>query len=380
MSNMGHSHYYNIYHGICLKGIIKHEIFLYDSLKYYKESYEFLVNELPVKVMVLMLIQILNFTGEGAYHNLKVTLTMNQLNEKFMAEIGKLDVFLLLISAWSDNIGLLNNNAHIAVIYLNYKKNRDRKGKEYSKDTGIPIFSPRGKTEEDKYEEDFEGADNLTGIYFFRYKLLNSGGSEILSWTISSVFLSNFLNNKEYFPLDIGCGVGRTTHDSSQLFTRALFIGIDHSANILSRTSQILQDRKETTFDLSNKGFGKLKLSNTNLKENVILLQCSALYIPKQPGISDCVTITFLIDRVDNPQKALEKSVRVFKPGGLYISSNPLNFKGKNGWDTFGKPKMLLDYIEKINEWFDGLMFRELENSQGNYKDWQTLIILGQKK
>lgn len=254
---------------------------------------------------------------------------------------------------------------------------------EFIENTGIPIFAPR-KPESDKYDKNFEAVDDYSGNHAFGYKLLNVGGTESLYRTINSVILSNLHREKEYLFLDLGCGIGRMMYDLADLFPKSLFIGMDYSYNMLTRAHQILLEGSKITIDLTKKGFGKLQLQGKEPKRNVILIQGNALDIPFQPGIFDCVTNTFLIDRVDDPQKAIADSVKMLKPGGLFIFSNPMNFTVQKGWEIFETAEKLKDFINEtgihISEWFDGLIFRELKDSRGNYTDWQTLIVFGTKK
>ena len=251
---------------------------------------------------------------------------------------------------------------------------------EFIKDTGIPVFAPR-KPEDDKYDKDFDPADVYTGMHAFGYKLLDTGGTEALYRSISSIILSNLSREKEHLFLDLGCGIGRMLYDLAGLFSNSLFIGMDYSYNMLSRASQILLEGIDITIDLTKKGFGQLKLPGTNPKENLVLIQGNALDIPFNPDTFDCVTKTFLIDRVDDPQEAIRGSVKMLKPGGLFIFSNPMNFKNARGWEKFETAEKLKDFINevgvRIKEWFDGLIFRGLKDSRRNYTDWQTLIIHG---
>lgn len=254
---------------------------------------------------------------------------------------------------------------------------------EFIENTHIPIFAPR-KPEEDKYDKNFEAVDTYTGIYAYGYKLLNTGGTESLYRTIDSVILSNFSRDQNHLFLDVGCGIGRTLYDLADLFPASLFIGMDYSYKMLTRASQILFEEKELAVDLSAKGLGTPRLSSRKPVENVILSQGNALDIPFEPGIFDCVTNTFLVDRVSDPKKAIEESVRMLKKGGLFIFSNPLNFNTAKGWETFGKTSLLIEFIQQtgidIQEWFDGLVFREIKDLRGNYSEWEALFVFGKKR
>jgi ubiquinone/menaquinone biosynthesis C-methylase UbiE len=252
-------------------------------------------------------------------------------------------------------------------------------------DETIPIFSPRKEKERsiDKYDKDFEIVDLYTGIYAFGYKLLNRGETESLYRIVNNFLLTNFDRNKEYSVLDIGCGVGRTLYDCAELYSKSFFIGMDYAYNMVRRAKQILLDGGNIEIDLSKRGLGVVSLECKNLK-NVFIAQGSVLNLPFKPNSFDCVINTYLIDRVSNPQAAIRQMISVLKSGGHFIFTDPLNFETKERWFEMGDKTKILEILNKqgieIKEWFDGLIFRELQDIRGNYKDWMTLVIHGIKK
>jgi ubiquinone/menaquinone biosynthesis C-methylase UbiE len=249
----------------------------------------------------------------------------------------------------------------------------------------IPVFCPRTREQrsEDKYDKDFEVVDRYTGIYAFGYQLLGLGGGEGLYRTINSLLLSNLDKNKEYLILDIGCGVGRTLYDCAELYPNSLFIGMDYAYNMVRRAKEILLGGGAIDIDLSERGLGKFTLKSKKLKNNVIIIQGSVLDLPFKSNIFDCVINTYLIDRVRDPEKALQQIISVLKPGGIFIFTDPLNFEVKRDWKTIPNRETVIKIIEnqgiEIRNCFDGLIFRQIEDARQNYRDWMTLVVHGVK-
>jgi len=249
----------------------------------------------------------------------------------------------------------------------------------------IPIFAPRTKEErlEDKYDKDFEMVDFYTGIYAFGYQLLNFGEAESLYRTVDSLLLSNLDRGKEYSILDIGCGVGRTLYNCAELYPNSLFIGMDYAYNMVQRAKEIILSGNSIDVDLSKKGFGKVRLACKNLK-NVFISQGSVLDLPFKPNSFDCVVNTCMIDRVREPQKAIQQMLSVLKVGGIFIFTDPLSFEAEKHWQEVGNKSIIMDLIKtngiEVKEWFDGLIYREIVDAKGNYKDWMTLTMYGVKK
>ena len=256
----------------------------------------------------------------------------------------------------------------------------------------IPAFSPPTGEEKEKNKYDNEQAslriDKYTGLYAFGHMLLGMGGAEGLYRTINSFLLSNFEKDKEYAILDAGCGVGRTLYDCAEIFPKAFFVGMDFSYKMCERAREVVIEGEaiQLTDSLALGGFkkeGGIEMERTKSLKNVFIAQGTVLSLPFKSESFDCVVNTYLIDRLEDPIKAIEEMIRVMKPGGLFILSDPLNFDKAEAREKVPDKEHLIEIIEncgvKIKEKFDGLVYREIMDSRGNYEDWMSFICWGNK-
>ncbi|HEY0377207.1 MAG TPA: class I SAM-dependent methyltransferase [Pyrinomonadaceae bacterium] len=265
---------------------------------------------------------------------------------------------------------------------------------DFIEGTNIPIFEPRHKEEkkrkeqeEDKYDKDFLFVDRYTGLYAFGHILLDLGGAEGLYRAINCALLSNLNCNAKNTILDTGCGVGRMLYDCTDLFPNTFFVGMDYAYNMCRRAKDIVIDGKEISLTeaLLPRGFKKslLVLKETKKAKNVFIAQGSAVSLPFRDNSFDCVVNTYLIDRVDKPKLAISEMVRVLKPGGLFVLSDPLNYEKAKPQRTIPTARKLKEVIEsygvQITESFDGLVYREVKDIRGNYDDFLSFICIGRK-
>jgi ubiquinone/menaquinone biosynthesis C-methylase UbiE len=253
----------------------------------------------------------------------------------------------------------------------------------------IPVFSYRSdeKREQDKYDKDFKVVDRYTGLFAFGYQLLGAGGGEGLYRCIDSLLLANLDRDQKNIILDAGCGVGRTIYDCAELFPRSFFVGMDFAYNMCKRARQILVEGRsiDLSKSLADTGFGKkLVFDRTKRLKNVMIAQGSVIKLPFRPESFDCVVNTYLIDRLPDPIQAIEEMARVLKPKGLLILSDPLNFDKPRAREKMRDVNDLVRIVERqgiqIKEKFDGLIYREVLDSRGNYHDWRSFVCFGQKK
>jgi ubiquinone/menaquinone biosynthesis C-methylase UbiE len=251
-------------------------------------------------------------------------------------------------------------------------------------DNTIPAFSPKTTKEknQDKYESSTNNVDYYIGGVTYASQLLNIGGAESLYSTINYLMLKHFDKNKKYTFLDLACGVGRTMYDLAELFPESLFVGLDYSYLMVKRSKQILQSNEGLEIDLEQMGFGKLILPSKNYN-NVALAQGDVYNLPFKENIFDAVCNTFLIDRVEDPEEAIRKSIKMLKPGGLFIFTNPLNFNTKENWGKELTAERIVSIVEScginITNWHDGLIFKQKMDSRDNYYSFSTLVIHGVK-
>ncbi len=249
----------------------------------------------------------------------------------------------------------------------------------------IPVFAPRTEEEirQDKYEDAYQNVDAYTGAVAYAGQLLNMGGTEGVYAAISLEILKSLLDCKKPKVLDVGCGVGRTIYDLAGLFKGGTFIGLDRSYQMLRHANQILKSDKTFEIDLSAQGFSTVKIQGQNYS-NAYLVQGDALNLPFNENSFDCLSHTFLLDRVGSPELALEEAARVLKKNGKLILTSPLNFISPQQWNDKLSPKKVLLLLKnagfKITKWHDGLPFRQVIDARGNFYEFKTLFVSAIKK
>jgi len=274
---------------------------------------------------------------------------------------------------------------------------------------GIPAFSPRCEEEQaqDKYEKDWIYVNCYTGwAYGFKSSLwsgdIGLGGAEGLYRTVDSFLMSSLQPDTPQTVLDLGCGVGRTIYDCAPQYPQSFFIGMDFSYKMCRRAKEILLDGADVSLDgLSGnnlddywpgRGFPGLVFDESKTLQNVKIMQGSATRLPFKGEVFDCVISTLLMDRVrdrefqvaDDIEIAIAEIKRVLKQGGRLILSTPMNFSRVADWMRFNQPERIVDCLEaygfRIQEKFDGLVYREIQDARGNYQDWLVFFVYGKKE
>lgn len=259
--------------------------------------------------------------------------------------------------------------------------------------TDIPVFAPRplDEREADRYDKDFTAVDRYAGLFAFGHILLGRGEAEGLYRTIDAAVLAYLPRDSEQTVLDLGCGVGRTIYDCAGLFPHTLFVGMDYAYNMCQRAHELLIDM--TRLDLSRvlapSGFvaSSLSLPTANQARNVFIAQGDATDLPFLDASFDCVTNTYLVDRInknDGPRQAIVEMGRVLKPGGLFVLSDPLGFDHEAARrsipDARTLQRVVIDAGIDLLECFDGLLYREVKDTRGNHSDYLTLVCIGRKR
>jgi SAM-dependent methyltransferase len=264
---------------------------------------------------------------------------------------------------------------------------------------GLPIFCPRKESDQtsDKYDKDWAIINRYTGLaYGFKSSLWGGdpgiGGAEGLYRTVDSFMSLSLLRGVEQVILDLGCGVGRTIYDCAPLHPNSLFVGMDFAYKMCIRAKEILVDGSSVSLDgpekdkiddgWAGRGYPALIFDDSLTLDNVKILQGSATKLPFKPASFDCVVSTLLLDRVrdsdfapaDDVVRTVAEIARVLKPGGRLILSTPLNFSRLADWSRFKNSAGTVVLLEEngfhIEEKFDGLVYRELEDARGSYQDW----------
>lgn len=112
--------------------------------------------------------------------------------------------------------------------------------------------------------------------------------------------LTDLLHHDTRYPdgcliLEAGCGAGSQTTILAERSPGARFLSIDRSRPSLDRAKEVLA-RKEIT--------------------NVTLKQADLLDLDLEPSSVDHVFVCFVLEHLDNPDKALAGLYRILRPGG----------------------------------------------------------------
>ena len=134
--------------------------------------------------------------------------------------------------------------------------------------------------------------------------------------------------------------------------------------------------------NLSSYGFGKKKIRGKNLS-NLFLAQSDAHSLPIPDNSIDIGLSINIIDRTKNPHKIISDLHRVLKKDGLIVFSNPLNWIEEEKWLKYPDAESILKMFNeigfKVEDWFDGLFYREIRDARGSFEEWKTLIIQARK-
>ena len=243
---------------------------------------------------------------------------------------------------------------------------------------GIPAFAPRSPEERkaDPYDRDFLTVDGYTG-FAYGHLLFGDGAAEGLYRTVEAFVLGR---RTAASVLDVGCGVGRTLYDCAPLMPGTAFTGLDYSYNMCLRAARILQGTEP--FPLhgwERRGRPGVIFEAVRNLSNVSLVQGSAEDLPFASMSFDAVIATLVLCRLRDPAKGLAQMVRVLKPGGSLLIATPLNFGRPEHWERFAEPARLRTELTmlglEIEEWFDGLRYRETIDAHGNAHEYNVRVI-----
>ncbi|MEO1262811.1 MAG: methyltransferase domain-containing protein [Bacteroidota bacterium] len=183
--------------------------------------------------------------------------------------------------------------------------------------------------------------------------------------------------------LEIGCGVGRWIGDLAKRNPAADCWGIDYSYQMLKRAREFWQLGKGVLFDLTNKGFSKRIHVSGHELNNLQFGLAKAESLPFGNDRFDFVFNSFLLDRLDDPDRGLEEMFRVLKPEGRLLFVSPLNFSKSAHWNAFYPPIKLFHLLTQIGfqviDWREDLIVREPLDGHGNAVMWNCLGVVADK-
>ena len=182
--------------------------------------------------------------------------------------------------------------------------------------------------------------------------------------------------------VEIGCGVGRWISSLAKHYPQAICWGIDYSYQMLKRANEFWVQKKEIELDLTAKGFSKKLIAGKEL-HNLRFGLAKAENLPFDKNSQDLVLNSFLIDRLENPQRGLEEMHRILKPNGKLIIVTPLNFNKAEHWKTYFPPTQLLTLLKAIGfeiiNWKENILVKEPLDFHGNMICWKCLGFVTKK-
>ena len=241
-------------------------------------------------------------------------------------------------------------------------------------DEAIPVFAPRMEHARaaDRYDRDSGTADLYTGIAY-GHRLFGEGAAEGLYRTMSSLVLA--APGAEV--LDVGSGVGRMLSDCATARPASRFCGVDFSYQLCRRAWRILRGGAPLALEAwAHRGRPGSVLPATPPLANAWIAQASALSLPFVPASFDIVSATLLLCQLEDPLAALGEMTRVLRPGGRLFLATPFGFRTAGQWpQQEALWPALAELGFRLDERFDGLLYREVLDVRGNAHEWRVTVI-----
>jgi len=230
-----------------------------------------------------------------------------------------------------------------------------------------------------KYDADY--AERYAFLWSYGYETRHSGLVESLYRSVGSLAAEALAEMREASPavIDCGCGTGRAIADASLLVPSAQFLGVDLSPAKLTLASRILLGSEPVVSVLPQLGFETPQTIRGRGLKNVTLARADALSLPVKDGSADLTFCVNLLDRVDDPERAVRELRRTLRRGGGLILTTPLNWGRADLWTKFPDGNNLVEMIRQcgfeIRTWFDQLIYREALDRRGSVEEFTTLVI-----
>lgn len=242
----------------------------------------------------------------------------------------------------------------------------------------IPIFAPREEAERaaDPYDRDFNIVDLYTGLAY-GHLLFHEGAAEGLYRTMASLLLSQ---PQAQAVLDIGCGPARMIYDCAPILHQTQFTAVDFSYHMCLRADQLIHGDQPIPLPVWNRrGRPDTTFEHARQLDNACIVQASAQDLPFAPLSFDVVTATLVLCRLADPFQGLAEMVRVLRPQGQLLLATPLGFQSSEHWRQFADGhsmrQLLLSLGFRIDQWFDGLRYREVIDANHNAHEWNVRVV-----
>jgi len=253
----------------------------------------------------------------------------------------------------------------------------------YCTQEGLTLFAPNLSS--GKYDKEF--AAYYAGAMAYGSELLHLGASEGLYRTVMDLSTDLLSGMRSPLILDLGCGVGRITRDLARRSMDRMVVGLDASLPMLREAHRFTRTTAEISVDLSSRGFGRTGSTHAQRLNNVVLLQGDAAKTPFADAAFALVASVNLLDRVPDPMAVLREIYRILKPGGSCVLTSPLNWmpgddytRASELWNELPTRDQVLAAVKAaslhVDQWFDGLSYREQKDARGNTGEWSTLVIV----
>lgn len=244
-------------------------------------------------------------------------------------------------------------------------------------DGAIPVFAPRSSAERraDPYDRDSAVADIYTGLSY-GHLVFGEGAAEGLYRTLAAMLLAE---PEPARILDAGAGVGRLVWECAPARPRSGFWAIDLAYENCRRAHAILRGGQPVPLPTwAHRGRPGVVFSAARQLPNACVAQASVLDLPFENHAFDLVSCALVLCRVREPLRALGELSRVLRPGGRLLLATPFGFRLEHEWREAGPAPLraaLGAFGFHIDEWFDGLSYREVVDAHGNVAEWRVTIV-----
>lgn len=182
--------------------------------------------------------------------------------------------------------------------------------------------------------------------------------------------------------LEVGCGVGRWIASLAKHYPKSTCWGIDYSYQMLKRANECWVEGQEISIDMTDKGLDQQSQERERFT-NLTFGLAKAENLPFEENSQELVVSSFLLDRLENPKKAINEMYRILKKTGKLIVISPLNFKKAAHWKLYYPPSELLSILKQIGfevlDWKEDMIINEPLDGHGNLIQWKCLGFVVRK-
>ncbi len=238
-------------------------------------------------------------------------------------------------------------------------------------------------------------AARYAALWAYGFETLNSGLDESLYRTVSSLVAESLAARAAAHAasdaaasvppiiVDAGCGVGRTTADVARLAPAGWVLGLDGSPAMLELAARIVLGSGKVAVPLPEDGFGDLSITGRRTA-NAVLARADVEHLPLADAVADVVLSVNIVDRLpQGPEAAFREGLRVLRPGGHLVFTDPLNWTRPRLWRRFPDAESVIELLDDlgftIECWFDRLPYREIIDARGSFEEFTTLVARARK-